>query len=103
MNDFRHMSWRKVLFLFFLSHYLIVSLGAFFFHNHKPDFSFHDNCPACQWQVQSQEDFSQASAILDALDSPLYFIEYCFLSQSVNLPWKQVSFPHFSRAPPFLV
>jgi len=89
-----------MLIFLFVGHYMAVGLLAYSCHNHEPDFNFNDNCSACQWQVQSQDDFSEASAILDALDNPLQFIGYKPHDQSCIQLKESVGFTFLSRAPP---
>jgi len=50
--------------------------------------------------MQSQEDFSEANAILDGLGNPLHFIGYKSLSELLIIPKENFQFPHFARAPP---
>jgi hypothetical protein len=92
----------NLLSLLIICHYFIISSVATFCHNHEPDYNFNKNCPACQWQVQSQDDFSQANAIADALDSPLNFIYYKQFTQLIILPNENFEFPNLARAPPSL-
>jgi hypothetical protein len=92
--------WRNTLVVLFVGHYMAVGLFACFCHNHEPDINFHENCPACQWQILSQDDFSEASAILDALDNPLQFFEYKPYDQSSIQLKESIGFTFLSRAPP---
>jgi hypothetical protein len=92
--------WRSFLLALFLSHYLAVGFVAYIGHNHEDDFNFHDNCPACQWHVQSQDDFSESKAILDALDNPLNFIGYRPSNSIFLFNEQDPFFSYLSRAPP---
>lgn len=57
-----------------IAYYLAAGACADFCHNHEPNAEFHDNCPACQWQSVSQDDFSGAISIIDVLADPLNFV-----------------------------
>ena len=103
MSGFRKSLWYSLLVLLFVANYSSVCFIACLAHNHESDIHLHDNCPACQWDVQSQDDFSEANAILNAIDDPLDFIGYKPLNQIVILPKENFGFPHLARAPPSLV
>jgi hypothetical protein len=93
-------TWKKIILLLFLSNYLAVSALVSLGHDHDADFDFHEQCPACQWQVQSQEDFSDILSVITALLDPLIVVdenpEVCVLV----LPQKDAVSIYFSRAPP---
>jgi len=92
---------RNMLVVLFVGHYVAVGLFAYFCHNHEPDFSFHDNCPACQWQVQTQNDDTSISTVLDALIDPLVLLDHTPLIQSIVLTKQDFQNNHFARAPPY--
>jgi len=100
LNATMRLMRRFILLILFFINYVTVGSFACLCHNHARDFRFHENCPACQWQVQFQDDFSEASAILDALDNPLQFIEYKPYDQSSIQLKECVGFTYLSRAPP---
>ena len=90
------------LLLSFLVLYATLSLFVDFFHNHDPDFRFYDNCPACQWEQQIQDDHSEFETILEHLFN-------VFACSSQNIILENTLFHdqtdqcfYFSRAPPIL-
>lgn len=91
------------LFLVFLALYLAICINADCIHNHEPDCDFHDNCPACQWQVLYQDDFSGADKILSTLDAPLCLLSCKYYIQSLVLPSESYRISCLSRAPPLPV
>lgn len=93
----------RFLFVICLAFYLTVSFGAEFSHTHEPDIEFHDNCPACQWQVLYMDDFSQVHEVLNVPDAPLDLIGYEYYSQLLVFPSDILSFSCSSRAPPLPV
>lgn len=69
---------KKILRLFlavsFILNYATVTLGFAVSHTHEPDFDFHENCPACLWQVQAQDtDASQHEVIRLIQGAQSYF------------------------------
>ena len=88
-----------LLFVFF-AHYLTLCVGIDLLHDHEPDLEFHDNCPACQWLTLYQDDFSQASQMLNGLNDPFLLIGYEKCIQSFVLPSDSYRSSHFSRGPP---
>lgn len=95
----RYRSVTLILFIL-VAYYLILSAGSDFVHNHEPDSEFHDNCPACQWQTLSQDDFSGAGCILNILDDPLGLIGLKPCIQSIELTTNICALSNLSRAPP---
>jgi hypothetical protein len=89
-----------VLLLAFLAYFLVVSGGVDFFHNHEPDGDYHDNCPACQWQKMSQDDFSGATKILIDQADPLRLLSYDHYYHSPTITSESFEFSCSSRAPP---
>ncbi|MBN2415928.1 hypothetical protein JXO52_08800 [bacterium] len=51
--------------------YIGVALFVPFLHTHAADAHFHDNCPACQWELQAKNDDAVTSSILLEIDLPL--------------------------------
>ena len=103
MKAFTKSIYFRFLFVVCLAFYLTVSFGAEFSHTHEPDIEFHDNCPACQWQVLHMDDFSQIQEILNALGAPLDLIGYEYYSQLLVFPSEILSFSYPSRAPPLSI
>lgn len=104
MGDFRRIRVNTLIqqverFLL-LGIYLCVCLITGISHSHAPDISFHDHCPACQWEIQNQDEDSCTNAIHEALLDPLVCID------KITIPLIQdeyhLFFPdsHHSRAPP---
>jgi hypothetical protein len=62
-----NMSRNNLKYLAFFLLILYAGFGAFssFLHNHKLDWNFHDNCPACRVEMQAQDD---KSAILEFMN-----------------------------------
>ena len=94
-------SCRALILLLLLGNYSAVCLVTCVSHNHEPDFNFHDNCPACQWQVQSQQDDTYTNVILDALLDPLIFVGHTPIVRSIILTKKDFVINNLSRAPPY--
>ena len=84
----------------FIAYYLAACLGSDFLHTHEPDAEFHDNCPACQWQSMSQDDFSNAIDLLDVMADPLSFVGYKPYVYAIVLHSDGCGLSCFSRAPP---
>ena len=84
-------------------YYLAICVGVDLLHNHEHDCQFHDDCPACQFEVLSQDDFSQAGQLFSTLESPLNLIGYEYYTGSILVPLAEYSFSRYSRAPPPLV
>ena len=98
----RILKYKFFLLFLLLGNYLSVAAIAGFGHTHEADFHFHDSCPACQWDVQSQEDFSDIHCLLSFLLDPLvvngsHQIQYIAPSIQDNSGES-----YLSRAPPFL-
>jgi hypothetical protein len=84
-------------------YYLTICVGVDLLHNHEHDCRFHDDCPACQFEVLSQYAFSQADQLLSTLESPLNLIRYEYYTGSIPVPLAEYPFSRYSRAPPPLV
>ena len=93
-------SWRTLLLILLLVNNIRVCILAFISHNHEFDFDFHENCPACQWQVQSHSDDTCTSEVLDTLLDPLVFIDRTPIIQSILLIKQNFQSTNLSRAPP---
>ena len=54
----------KLLFIvLFLIHFTAVTPLADLCHDHEIDGEYHDDCPACRWQVQALGDDPQANTV----------------------------------------
>lgn len=93
--------WHILILYLLLSVYIGVCLFACLLHYHEPDCDFHDNCPACLWERQSQSDFSEIISILDAIRYPIFSVECNTIDESKNQS-KHFIFrsSNLSRAPP---
>ncbi|OVE79416.1 hypothetical protein BVY01_02650 [bacterium I07] len=61
-------NFKSTIFPLLLIAYMAVSLLLCFNHNHEIDFSFHDNCPACVWDNQVQNDDSTESEVFKIIE-----------------------------------
>ena len=91
---------KKKLLLGLICYYTIICLFSFTLHNHRPDLNFHDTCPACQWEIQYQEDFSAITSILDAFHDALIFYDIQSIPFFIDIPKQDYAFNTLSRAPP---
>ena len=55
--------WKKHFSLILLLSYLLVGFLSVFCHDHATDHTFHDDCPACQWQVLALDNTLSLKAI----------------------------------------
>ncbi len=90
---------RALLFIC-IAYYFATGMCSDFVHTHKPDAEFHDNCPACQWQSVSQDDFSGAISIIGGLADPLDFVGYKSCVHVFVMHPDGCESLCFSRAPP---
>lgn len=95
--------WRAILVTILLLNYVSVGLAVPFLHDHDFECRFHDDCPACHWQIQSQEDNTTHQAILDGLSRPFILIGY-LSDETAATPLAEVYFSdNLSRAPPVIL
>ena len=102
---FIHMQQRpKKIFLsfsgFLLINYLFIGLFCELFHNHEADLKFHDNCPACQWEAQSQNADTSLSDVGQIIQLQSIFCENNILISIYFLQSQTLVENHASRAPP---
>jgi hypothetical protein len=77
---------------------LILGAGHEFFHNHRPDFEQHDDCPACHLYLLLSSVlifdciYCFILLILIILNLTRYIPDYLFFQETFN-----------SRAPPFQI
>ena len=100
MRLLSRISWHTFLLTLIIFNYMGVCIGSSLSHNHKPSTTFHDDCPACQWEIQSQEDFFEVTDILDKLANPLNMIGYGPAISIHFVSPQEFVCDHFSRAPP---
>ena len=90
-----------VLLAYLFTVYGSLSLFADLFHDHDPDCSYIDECPACQWVKQVQDDHSEfENALKQFLELFVCSSRYQLFE---NTPFydQAVQNQYFSRAPPF--
>ncbi|MBU8920486.1 MAG: hypothetical protein KOO63_01380 [Bacteroidales bacterium] len=80
--------------------YLSVALGAELTHNHEDDGYFHDDCPACQWNIHHLSDSPEDAGVINFLADPLHVAQYNVVEHSLTLPDKILITLCSSRAPP---
>lgn len=88
------------LLLFFLALYTTLSLFVDFFHDHDADYRFHDNCPACQWNIQAQDNHSEYEVILEYILHSIEHSQRAVFNESYLFQNNQLIIHHFPRAPP---
>jgi len=91
---------RPILLLLLLSKYTFICHLTNLCHNQEPDWNFHENCPACQWGFQNQEDEIFISVASDAVFDPLVLIGKIPVIQSVAFAKLDFQAANLSRAPP---
>lgn len=86
--------------VFTIGYVFALSLIGIEGHNHAIDGSFHDNCPACQWEIQTKSDDTVTAAILKNVEQALILKEH--LQLEINITAKNQFFKvlNHSRAPP---
>ncbi len=70
-----------ILVLLFSSYGLDVSFVALA-HDHDPVIGYEDNCPACQWEIQSKGNDVYLQLLLDTLQNSL---SLCFETPTFNI------------------
>lgn len=93
-------SWKLVILLLLLTNYATVTAVASLVHDHDADLHFHEFCPACQWEVQSQEDSSDLLSGLTALLDPLVVVDLSPIVDFHVSVQQDAASIHPSRAPP---
>ncbi len=94
------MSLRAFSLILLLGNFTTIYSISCLSHNHEFDWSFHENCPACQWDTQFQAENTGVNAVLDAFHDPLVYLDQAPFIQ-FHLFNKQIFFSgNFSRAPP---
>ncbi len=86
--------------LFFLALYTTLSLFVDLFHNHDADYQFHDNCPACQWNIQAQDNHSEYEVIIEYILHAIQNSQIAVFYQSFAFENNHLTTYHLSRAPP---
>ncbi|MCK4539077.1 MAG: hypothetical protein KAV42_09815 [Candidatus Krumholzibacteria bacterium] len=89
-----------IIAMIMLVSYLSVALGAELTHNHEHDGYFHDDCPACQWNIQHQSDSPEDAGVINFIANPLQLTQYNIVESSSTLPDKVLVNLCSSRAPP---
>jgi hypothetical protein len=92
-----------VLLISFLACYIFLSLFVDLFHNHEADCDFHDNCLACQWENQQQDNHSEFQTVLECFISIFNRPVQNTLQENSSF-YNQTEFTdYFSRAPPLSI
>jgi len=89
----------KFIFPLLLLYFLVSSLFGLL-HNHEEDLTFHDDCPACIWESQSQSDFSEVISYINSILNPVEQIAVftdCEETHTIQLHTQE---SQLSRAPP---
>jgi len=94
---------RKTLPIAIISYYAVICLFSCIGHDYEPDLDFHATCPACQWDILNQEDFSDVYNILDTFKNSLSLVGFQIIPFLIDIPKQDYSFSIFSRAPPLHV
>lgn len=80
--------------------YIVIALFLPFLHAHDADTSFHDDCPACQWELQAKSDDCYTLSLVRHSCLPLqnglphYFQHTCILPQQIFIS------ANLTRGPP---
>ena len=93
----------KSLQYFILGFYFVVTLFSFLGHNHELDGHFHDNCPACQWEIQTFENDTISGDILSAFSYALQYSGQHFINQNIYFLNQYFHSTKLSRAPPSII
>jgi len=88
------------LLISFLTCYLFLSLFVEFFHDHEADLRFHDNCPACQWENQHQDNHSEFQTVLECFINIFNYPIQNTLQENSSFYNQTEIIYYLSRAPP---
>jgi len=89
-----------LILLSILAIYGSISLFVDFFHDHEPGFSYEDNCPACQWEKQVQDNHSEYEDVLKQLFNLFnHATEYRLFENQICQDQTDQTY-YLSRAPP---
>ena len=91
------------LLISFLVCYIFLSLFIDFFHDHEADWSFHDNCPACQWEKQHQDDHSEFQTVLEYFTDVLNRPVQNTIQETSSFQNQTETIYYLSRAPPSFI
>ena len=91
----------KILFtILFLFYFIAATPLASLCHNHEIDGDYHDDCPACRWEVQSLGDDPQTNTEFIALARPYQKPgHHCVTQRFLAIDQPILAADH-SRAPP---
>ena len=91
----------KILFIVrFLFHFIAVTPLASLSHDHEIDGEYHDNCPACRWEVQALGDDPQTNTVFIDLVNPFYQSGRHYVIRLILLKDQSILTADHSRAPP---
>lgn len=92
--------YQKYFYLGLIVLYSAIAVGVGFLHAHEMDGLFHDDCPACQWEIQFREPDSVTAAIWQHIHQPC-IMEFAILdSDPTVLDPQSLLGSVASRAPP---
>ncbi len=95
-----HKRTKTLIPILLLTHYIFVCLAVSFLHNHAIDIHFHDNCQACQWDIQARDNDTVTVFIWHIILNPLAY-QWIHLEASQSLQPKSIPAENNSpRAPP---
>ena len=84
--------------------YTFVSLlSSFFHHAHEDPTCFHDDCPACRWEQQSQENPFGSFAIVQSIVEPGDYIAGLVIYEPPYIDSQGLFDRYPSRSPPALL
>ena len=99
MKKYNRKYLQNFLYPLLIIYFFISSLSSVF-HNHEEDFSFHDDCPACIWELQSQSDFSEVLSFINSLLNPVEQIRFYVDFEETYRIQYTIHDSRLSRAPP---
>ena len=83
--------------------YATISIFISFLHNaHEDPTCLHDDCPACRWEKQSQENPVDYYGLLCALMNPGDYFAGLIDIENSFLHFQELFIKYPSRSPPFL-
>lgn len=90
----------KWIYAFLLLHYAVIALFISLAHYHETDCQFHDNCPACVWEIQARDTDSVTTQALASISDPDLWIFPFIHCEIHNLQSQFLIGDQGSRAPP---
>ena len=72
-------------------------------HNHPINGGIHDNCPACQWEIQAKAEDNYAKDVFEIIRNQLKLIDYILAEQIICSLQKNIASFNQERAPPSVI